>query len=225
MEFSNPSHFKDLFDMITSIITGLVALIGVYYGVQTFLLAKEAKDEWINQKNHEYDVIIKSNLKSLIETMYLIYDYSKNRTQFIINASNNSRYQTSQYLLLKTQYPILMHAINFLNYTLYYKSIYQSKLDKIIDIITPAVIGMNNSTLNELFHDLKDYVYEYDNKIEGIQQWIHFFHDSSVQNKNIDKKYLDQFEEIYIPDLIGLLYEHKLGELRSNVNNYLRKGN
>lgn len=54
MEILQPSNFKDLFDIITSIITGLVALVGVYYAVQTYFIAKEAKEEWKIQKDLDF---------------------------------------------------------------------------------------------------------------------------------------------------------------------------
>ena len=224
MEIFEPKNFFDFAELLTNVFTGAVAVVGLLIALKTFEIAKEAKDEWINQKKHEYEVTIKSKLKELIDTMYLIYDYNKNKTQVFINASTELKYQKGVYEDLRSLDKNVNIAIDYLSHRLYSKGKYEEKKDKLIEQLTQAVVGINKEDLNKVFYDIKDYIDEYEQKLKNLQQWVHYLKDAYLQSEKINDNDLHMFNIIFAFDLGTAHYSTKLDGLKFRVDQYLRKG-
>ncbi|MBD1421218.1 hypothetical protein [Sphingobacterium chuzhouense] len=56
MEIFEPNNFYNLAELLTNVLTGLIAVTGLIIAFKTFILAREAKEEWKKQKNFEIDI-------------------------------------------------------------------------------------------------------------------------------------------------------------------------
>ena len=69
MEIFEPQNFFNMASVLAGIFTGILAIAGLIIAYKTFLIAREAKNEWKRQKFFEIEVELSSKIG---EAMYLL---------------------------------------------------------------------------------------------------------------------------------------------------------
>ncbi|PVH26310.1 SNARE domain-containing protein [Sphingobacterium corticibacter] len=221
MELFYPENFYQTITLFGNFITICIAAVGLLIAFNTYMVAHEAKKIWMEEKTHDYEVTIGSNIEYLSHYLKKIYDYSlESRTRSFISGSNNFKYLPSRYAELSDAYLTIKEAIDYYNHIDYGLGNHRNDLDNIVKKIHPAVIGLKNSTLKNIFFDIKAYIREQDDYLDNIQTWVAFFKDIYDSTGNIESDHLKRFEAQCDFDNYFQYFNNKLINFENRIANF-----
>ncbi|WP_164126199.1 hypothetical protein [Sphingobacterium luzhongxinii] len=177
MEIFEPKHFFELAPVLTNVITGLVATLGLYIAFKTFIVAKEAKDEWKRQKTFDIDI---DGYASSIDALKLLEDLRLD--QYDAEPTKEHSNEILTYIFSKGENDVYKSYIQLYSYSSYY----QKMKDRIFDIRKKALIILNISEDQELI-DFYDTVLSLEASLFSIH---HNYHVSKI-NGFVDRHQYD----------------------------------
>jgi gas vesicle protein len=220
MELFEPQNFFQMANLLAGILTGVVAIAGLLIALATYKVAREALTTWKEQKNHEYEVIIHSNIKELINILSETYSIDKSYSSIFVLHSSNFKYNSADYRNIEKQNPTLDSALIFIRMVDITKDVNKPEINSLISLINPAVIGLKNPIVSSIFYDIKDFI-ENINRVENqLIKWTGYFKDTTAIKGKIN--HLNFFEFQFKEYFQYKLWEKELISLEYKVDNYLR---
>lgn len=188
MEIFEPKHFFELAPVLTSVITGLVAALGLYIAFKTFIVAKEAKDEWKRQKTFDIDI---DGYASSIDALKLLEDLRLD--QYDADTVKEHSNDILTYIYSKGENDVYKSYIQLYSYSSYY----QKMKDRIFEIRKKALIILNISEDQELI-DFYDKVLSLEASLFSIH---HNYHVSKINGFIDHYQYKGIMKENYAPNI------------------------
>lgn len=210
---------------MANVFTGAIAIAGLLIALATYKVAKEALTTWKEQKNHEYEVIIHSNLKTLMNLIKETYSLNTEYTSVNIHHSKEFRDSTLIYPDIEKAHT-LKSALTLIRMYDLQKKKNNNEIKSLLSTINSAVVGIKNPVLSNLFYDIKDLLDNLDRIHLDLVSWNEYFKDT-LQNNLISGKVKDivdyRYFEIQFKDFfLGSPWEKEILELDKKVGNYLR---
>ncbi|OYD44070.1 hypothetical protein CHU00_18780 [Sphingobacterium cellulitidis] len=225
MEIFQPENFFQMADLLANVFTAAIAIAGLLIALATYKVATEALTTWKEQKNHEYEVLIHSNLKTLMNLITETYSLKTSYTSVYIRHSKEFRYSSANYNILEKS-ETLNSALAFIRMYDIQKKKNNIEIKTLLTSINSAVVGIKNSVISSIFYDIKDVVQHLDRVKLDLVAWIAYFKDTLENNKSsqniveiIDYPY---FENQYKNFFKNESWEKELEKVNSKVDNYLR---
>jgi len=148
MEIFKPDNFFDMANLITNVIVGLIAIVGLLVAFLTYTVALKALNSWREAKAHDINlvaIVSMSDARSYLQDLTRVYLDPGKLNDFEIDEAN---------IIFKTD-------IDFYNYYVMHKSYWNShngnpKDKKMKEIALNVINGSDNDKIIRFY---KDYIF------------------------------------------------------------------
>lgn len=213
---------KDAIEMLSDVATVVIAGLGLIYAIRTFRIAREAKDEWINQRKFDYKVTVDSLLSDYLTAINDVYYYRFNYTHVFLRGRGDFTYRGSVVDVISKSKEYVDNAVKYVNHSIYSKSVHGEKLSQIYEKLHPAIVGLNDHKLKEIFYNIEEFKRQYDWQVENSRKMIAFLIDCYNQKGTIDIPIVNATLDKTKDFIDNTDYEKELKKIRIAVKAYLK---